>query len=36
MAYFSIRFSSRPADDEHHFGHGKAENLSGFIEAGQR
>jgi len=34
MAFLSIRFSSRPADEEHPFGHGKAENLSGFIEAG--
>lgn len=34
MAFFSIRFSSRPADEQHPFGHGKAENLSGFVEAG--
>jgi len=34
MAFFSIRFSSRPADEQHPFGHGKAEYLSSFIEAG--
>lgn len=34
MAFFSIRISSRPADEQHPFGHGKAENLSGFTEAG--
>lgn len=34
MAFFSIKFSSQPADEQHPFGHGKAENLSGFIEAG--
>lgn len=34
MAFFSIRFSSKPADEQHPFGHGKAEYLSGFIESG--
>lgn len=34
LAFFSIRVSLKPADTQHPFGHGKAEYLSGFIEAG--
>lgn len=34
IAFFSVRQSSKPADDEHTFGHGKYESMSGFIEAG--
>lgn len=33
IAYFSVRSSSKPPDQEHAFGHGKLENLSGTIEA---
>ncbi|MBI4316984.1 MAG: cation transporter [Chloroflexi bacterium] len=33
MAYFSVRVSDLPPDDEHPYGHGKIENLSGTIEA---
>lgn len=33
IAYFSVRISGTPADKEHPFGHGKAENVSGVIEA---
>jgi cation diffusion facilitator family transporter len=33
MTYFAVRVSDRPADREHHFGHGKAENLSALFEA---
>ncbi len=33
IAFFSVRISDRPADKEHPFGHGKAENISGVIEA---
>jgi cation diffusion facilitator family transporter len=33
VAFFSVRISERPADKEHPFGHGKAENISGVIEA---
>jgi len=33
IAWFSIRESGKPADDEHHFGHGKIENVAGTIEA---
>lgn len=33
LAYFSIVLSSKPADNDHPFGHGKYEDLSGFFEA---
>ena len=33
IAYFSVRKSSEPPDQEHTFGHGKLENISGTIEA---
>lgn len=33
IALFSVRTSSRPADSDHPFGHGKIENVSGAIEA---
>ena len=32
VAFISVRIADRPADAEHHFGHGKAENISGVIE----
>jgi cation diffusion facilitator family transporter len=32
IAFFSVRIAARPADADHHFGHGKAENVSGTIE----
>ncbi|HBY19773.1 MAG: cation transporter [Clostridiales bacterium GWE2_32_10] len=32
IAYFSVRMSSKPADREHPYGHGKIENFSGLIE----
>jgi len=32
ITYFSVRISDKPADTDHHFGHGKIENLSAFIE----
>jgi cation diffusion facilitator family transporter len=32
ITYFSVRISDKPADSDHHFGHGKIENLSAFIE----
>jgi len=32
ITYFSVRISDKPADDDHHFGHGKVENLSALIE----
>jgi len=33
IALFSVKTSSLPADNEHPFGHGKIENISGTIEA---
>ncbi len=34
MTLFAVRVADRPADASHHYGHGKAENLSAFFEAG--
>jgi cation diffusion facilitator family transporter len=33
VAYIAVRMAEKPADDEHPFGHGKFENISGFFEA---
>ncbi|HOJ86992.1 MAG TPA: cation diffusion facilitator family transporter [Elusimicrobiales bacterium] len=33
IAFYAVKNSSIPPDDEHKFGHGKIENISGFIEA---
>ncbi len=32
ITFFSVRVSDKPADHDHHYGHGKIENLSAFIE----
>lgn len=32
IAFFAVKFSSKPADEEHPYGHGKIENVSGVIE----
>ena len=34
IAFVMIKKSSKPADDDHPFGHGKYEELSGFLEGG--
>lgn len=34
VAFFVIRFASQPADDEHPYGHGKAESFSSAFEGG--
>jgi cation diffusion facilitator family transporter len=33
IALFAVRKSGKPADDDHPFGHGKVENISGTVEA---
>lgn len=32
ITYFSVSVSDKPADKDHHFGHGKIENFSAFLE----
>ncbi|WP_239256775.1 cation diffusion facilitator family transporter [Listeria ilorinensis] len=32
ITFFSIRIAERPADEDHPYGHGKAENIAGTIE----
>ena len=32
VTYFSVRFSDKPADKQHQFGHGKMENMSALIQ----
>lgn len=32
IAFFSVKYSSKPADKDHPYGHGKIENISGVIE----
>jgi cation diffusion facilitator family transporter len=32
ITYFSVRVSDKPADQKHHFGHGKIENFSALVE----
>jgi len=33
IAFFSVRESSKPADERHHYGHGKFENVASITEA---
>lgn len=33
MAFTAVRISSNPPDEDHRYGHGKAESLSGFVES---
>ncbi|MPZ37550.1 MAG: cation diffusion facilitator family transporter [Rhizobiales bacterium] len=32
MTYFAVRVSDKPADDEHHYGHGKVESVTALAE----
>jgi cation diffusion facilitator family transporter len=32
MTYFAVRMSGKPADEEHHYGHGKIESVSALAE----
>ncbi len=34
LTYFAVRASAQPADDEHHYGHGKIEAVTALIETG--
>lgn len=34
MTYFAIRVSGKPADDKHHYGHGKIEAVAALVETG--
>lgn len=34
MTYFAVRIGDKPADEEHHYGHGKIESLSALAETG--
>lgn len=34
LAYFAVRIGSRPPDEEHPYGHGKAENIFALLETG--
>lgn len=33
IAFFAVKTSAKPADEDHPFGHGKVENISGTVEA---
>jgi cation diffusion facilitator family transporter len=32
MTYFAVRVSGKPADEEHHYGHGKMESVAALVE----
>ena len=32
MTYFAVRISGKPADEEHHYGHGKVESVAALAE----
>src|SRR6266581_2695851 len=32
MTYYAVRISGKPADEEHHYGHGKVESVSALAE----
>jgi cation diffusion facilitator family transporter len=34
MTYFAVRISGKPADEEHHYGHGKVESVAALAETG--
>jgi cation diffusion facilitator family transporter len=34
MTWYAVRISGKPADEEHHYGHGKVESVSALIETG--
>jgi cation diffusion facilitator family transporter len=34
LTFFAVRFGDRPADESHHYGHGKIESVSALVETG--
>ena len=32
ITYFAVRIADKPPDEKHHYGHGKVENVSAFVE----
>lgn len=34
LTFFAVRISDKPADEDHHYGHGKVESVSALIETG--
>src|SRR3954462_2850172 len=36
MPWYAVRISGKPADDEHHYGHGKVESVTALSSAGLR
>jgi len=34
MTFFAVKIADKPADSDHHYGHGKVENLSALFETG--
>jgi cation diffusion facilitator family transporter len=34
MTWYAVRISGKPADEEHHYGHGKVESVAALIETG--
>src|SRR4029077_5526773 len=34
MTWYAVRISGKPADEEHHYGHGKVESVSALVETG--
>jgi cation diffusion facilitator family transporter len=34
LTYYAVRVAHRPADEQHHYGHGKAEALAALVETG--
>lgn len=34
ITFFAVKFSGKPSDEDHHYGHGKIENFSALIETG--
>lgn len=34
LTYFAVRAADKPADEEHHYGHGKIESLAALVETG--